>query len=40
VEVLNLLNDDRMRVYQIQNGFESAERRFGRRFQMSAKVNF
>ena len=40
VEVLNLLNDDRLRISQIQNSYESAERRFGRRFQMSAKVNF
>ena len=40
VEVVNLLNDDRLYIADVTNGRQSAGRRFGREFQMSMKLNF
>jgi len=39
-EILNLLNEDRQHIYSIRNAYIDAYRRFGRRFQLSGKVNF
>lgn len=39
-EVFNVFNDDSRVAFGVRNGAEDSIRRFGREFQMSAKVNF
>jgi hypothetical protein len=39
-DVLNLLNDDSLRIFTQDNGFNAEVRRFGRRFQVGLRVAF
>lgn len=39
-DVFNLLNNDRLRIYRIENNQMIAERRFGRQLQIGIKVKF
>ncbi len=39
-DIFNLLNNDRLRIYNVQNDVPVGERRFGRQFQVGFKVKF
>jgi outer membrane receptor protein involved in Fe transport len=39
-DIFNLLNEDRLRIYRIENNQLIAERRFGRQLQVGVKVKF